>query len=222
MKKLDPTGKEVNAFMEAMGHPSRFQTGDDIRNILGLVIQAALARVDALTKERDFEQSSRLTSESQMGVEIDRLIRERDAAIKERNQWCIDYNALTTRFDDLTDKLAASGAVAEAMRVKIEALRTDPSSSIMQDAYWAKTWDACIDRVLELIPTDAAAALAEHDKRVREKERAEIVAILDHCCGDEGLQPATGWTDTFIAAWNTGGLDHLFAAKAAILVRKEG
>lgn len=98
---------------------------------------ALQAQVEGLTKERDFENGSRLASEAQLGVEIDRLMRERDAA------------------------LAREGAVAMGMiKLKSGKPRLESNSD------YSRGWNDAMFKLSQDIPTDAAAALAQREDEV--------------------------------------------------------
>lgn len=79
------------------------------------------------------------------------------------NQVATMLRALQARVDALTAErdaaLANSGAAAAEMKAVIAKLRVDPSSSVMREAYWSNTWEACLDAVYDAIPTNAQAAL---------------------------------------------------------------
>lgn len=104
---------------------------------------ALQAQVEGLTKERDFENGSRLTSEAQLGVEIDRLMRERDAALAREGAMAMEVRAqyLSCAMQVFND----AGCGCDDAENIAKAIRDLP------------------------IPTDAAAALARREDDVIEE-----------------------------------------------------
>lgn len=89
----------------------------------GLAAKRRQDEIDRLKREKNFEQSSRLTSEAQLGTIISNLERRAEAAERERDEW----RASATEFRGLTQEWQALAEAAEA-RVKELECRCDGCS----------------------------------------------------------------------------------------------